>query len=171
MTARFARTLGFGLVALALSLAPVLAYAGTLTVQNIGVTGLKPTFVAASSGGDTFANSHGDVVLLFRNGDTAATTCTVAPVLTSYVDGSRGTVTVSSVATVVPKAGACEGGTNDAATCSADSACPGGICALGGGVAVAGPFPFVSFTNANQQTTVTYSSTTSLFVAAVRVPK
>ncbi|RJQ26329.1 MAG: hypothetical protein C4589_09845 [Peptococcaceae bacterium] len=48
----------------------------TLSVQKISLTGLGPTFVAASAGGDIFANnSH--VYLHVKNGDTAAKTVTV----------------------------------------------------------------------------------------------
>lgn len=47
-----------------------------LAPQKASLTGLAPTFAAASSGGDTFAND-GRTVLHVKNGSAAAITATV----------------------------------------------------------------------------------------------
>lgn len=48
----------------------------TLNVQKATLTGLNPTFVAASAAGDDFTNS-GKAVLYIRNGGAAEVTVTV----------------------------------------------------------------------------------------------
>jgi len=47
----------------------------TLTVQETGLSGLKPVFVAATSGGDDFVND-GSVVLHVKNGGGGSITVT-----------------------------------------------------------------------------------------------
>lgn len=48
-----------------------------LTVQQIALTGLTPTYAAAAAGGDSFAND-GSVFLHVKNTNAAARTVTVA---------------------------------------------------------------------------------------------
>ncbi len=48
----------------------------TLTPQEVNLTGLTPTFAAASAGGDDFVNS-GKAVLYVKNGGASAVTVTV----------------------------------------------------------------------------------------------
>lgn len=162
------RAFGFALV---LALIATVAHAGTLTVQTLGETGFAPTFVAASAGGDTFANTKGNVILLLRNTDAAATTATIVAATGTVTDANRGTLTKANATVVVPKIAACISGANAGATCSADSACPGSICGLGGGIAMVGPFVPLSFNDALGRATVTYSSVTTLYIAAIKVPE
>jgi hypothetical protein len=50
---------------------------GVLTIQEGGLSGLAPSFTAASSEGDTFLND-GQTVLYLKNGGSGSVTATVA---------------------------------------------------------------------------------------------
>lgn len=55
-----------------------------LTVQNIGLTGLAPTYTSASGGGDTFLN-NGKTFLHVKNAGASAVTVTIdSKVLSNY---------------------------------------------------------------------------------------
>lgn len=47
-----------------------------LTVQDVVMTGLKPTYSPAAAGGDTFVNANGDVILHVKNGGGSPITVT-----------------------------------------------------------------------------------------------
>ncbi len=50
----------------------------TLSVQNIDLTGLKPTYANATALGDEFVNTTGRVFLHVKNGDATDKTVTIA---------------------------------------------------------------------------------------------
>lgn len=67
----------------------------TLTKQTIDRDGLKPSYSAAASGGDQWANGGRDMIHV-KNGDTASHTVTVASQLSSFPQGaSKSDVAVS----------------------------------------------------------------------------
>ena len=67
-----------------------------LTVQQVALAGLTPTYASAAAGGDSFAND-GNVVLHVKNTNAAARTVTV----TSQVQATPGRVAANN-AVVVP---------------------------------------------------------------------
>jgi hypothetical protein len=66
------------------------------SAKMTALAGLDPAFAPASSGGDTFANSGG-AILLIQNGDSASHTVTI----TSYAQAVPGLV-VNDIDIVVP---------------------------------------------------------------------
>lgn len=54
-----------------------------LTVQQVSLSGIDPTFSAADVAGDTFTN-YGKSILVVKNGDTTAKTVTIASNVCSY---------------------------------------------------------------------------------------
>jgi hypothetical protein len=105
-----------------------------LSIQTATTAGFVPSFASAAGGGDTFANTYGDVVLYVVNGA-----------------GAPITVTIDSPTTCS------QGGTHDVA-----------VAVTNGTRQIIGPFAVSRFSST---VSVTYSSATSVTVAAVRVPR
>lgn len=68
----------------------------TLTVTDISLSGITPSYASAAAGGDEFANPDGQAFYHIKNGGVSSVTVTFAAQAT--VDG----LTVSDVAITVP---------------------------------------------------------------------
>lgn len=109
-----------------------------LTVQNIALTGLNPSYAAAAAGGDTFDND-GSTFFHIKN-------------------GSGGSVTVTlTTAGTYPKQGI--------ALADQQVAVPAGEERM------IGPFDKGAFNDSNGEISVSYSSATSVTVAAIKLPE
>lgn len=111
----------------------------TLTVQTPGEDG-GLTMAAADVSGDVYPNAGGDVYFICENADASSTTVTVTAQITSTSKDGFGPVTKGN----------------------------GGGSVAAGAIEVFGPFPSSAFNNASGQVAVTYSSVTSLTVAAFK---
>ena len=114
----------------------------TLTVQSISEAGAALTYTAAASGGDVFPNADDRTFLHVKNGDAASKTVTITAQTTSATVAGFGVVTKANRTVTVPA----------------------------GEDRLIGPFPTKAFNNSSSQVEVGYSATTSVTVAAVRVP-
>lgn len=112
----------------------------TLTAQTYDESGTDLTMAAAASGGDQFANT-GKEELVIVNNDTASKTVTITAQNTSFEDNEYGNAVKQ----------------NQSVTVSAS-----------GGVAKMGPFPRRAFNDSNNNVQVTYSAVTSLEIAVVK---
>lgn len=112
-----------------------------LTVQNLVRSGLEHTTTSASGGGDTFVN-NGRTFFLITNGAGSDMTVTFAAQNTSVTKPGFGTLTASNVAVVV----------------------------TAGETRLCGFFEPAIFNNASNAVAVTYSSATSVTVAAISCP-
>ena len=114
----------------------------TLTIQTVTEAGIEPTYAAVAGGGDVVANLRGDVVLHVKNGAGASMTVTVTAQQTTKSVPGFGALTKASVAVAVPA----------------------------GEERLIGPFPKSAFNNASGNLAITYSSPTTVTIAALRVP-
>lgn len=113
----------------------------TLTVQDIALTGLEPTYAAAAGGGDEFDNSSGSVFLFVKNGATACDV-TITTQSTSVEVTGYGTLTIGDVDVTVPA-------TEDR---------------------MIGPFPKTRFNDGSNMVQVTYDDVSNVTVAAIKLP-
>jgi len=111
----------------------------TLTVQSAAEGG-GITFAAASGGGDVFPND-GKTLFIIHNEDASAATVTATAQNTATTKTGFGPVTKADAVQSVEATS----------------------------VDVMGPFPITAFNNGSGQVAITYSSVTSMSVAAVRV--
>ena len=74
-----------------------------LTVQEIGESGIDPTFAAATAGGDT-AKNDGRTYLHVKNADAGSHTATITAQRTTTEKAGFGTVTRGNIAVAVPAA-------------------------------------------------------------------
>lgn len=65
----------------------------TLTVQNISLAGITPTYAAAAAGGDEFANT-GDTFFQIKNGGSEITLTIQTPAKIEGIDIAEITVTI-----------------------------------------------------------------------------
>ncbi len=114
-----------------------------LTIQTVAEAGLNPSYAAAASGGDTAKNEAGDTFLHVKNGDASAHTVTVTAQRTSQTVQGMGAMTKANVQVSVPASGE----------------------------RMIGPFAPLAFNDANNDIAITYSSVTSVTVAAVKLPR
>ncbi|CAO3428687.1 hypothetical protein [Azospirillum argentinense] len=114
-----------------------------LTVQAISEAGAALTYAAAASGGDTFVNADDRTFLHVKNGSASSVNVTVTAQTTSTNVPGFGPVTKANQVVAVPA----------------------------NGDRLIGPLPTKAFNNpANSQVSVSYSATTTVTVAVVRVP-
>ncbi len=114
-----------------------------LTIQNVVEAGLSATYAAADSGGDAALNVSGDVVLHVKNDDAASKTVTVTAQRSSQVVPDFGDMSKSDIVVSIPA----------------------------GEDRFIGPFPKGAYNDGAGKVQVTYSATTSVTIAALRVPK
>lgn len=110
----------------------------TIVAQAVSESGLSATYTAADVAGDVVDNS-GHIFLHFKNADESTTTITVTAQVTSIDNQMFGDVTKANASLAL----------------AADT--EGFI----------GPFPTAAYSNDDQQIEITYSSVTSLTVAAL----
>lgn len=65
----------------------------TLTVQNISLSGITPSYAAAAAGGDEFANT-GDTLFQIKNGGSEITLTIETPAKIEGIDIAEITVTI-----------------------------------------------------------------------------
>lgn len=111
-----------------------------LTIQKIVEAGLKAVYGAAAGGGDAIVNTKGDVFLHAKNADAATTTITITAQSTSKKIAGYGSMTKANAVIAIPA----------------------------GEDRMIGPFPPEAFNDAAGKVEVTYSSVTSLTVAAIQ---
>jgi hypothetical protein len=113
----------------------------TLTRQRITEEGAVVTFGAAAGGGDVVDNSDGKTFLLVTNGAGSSMTVTVAEQIsgTTVDDPNYGTLSKADAAVTV----------------------------TAGATAAIGPFKKTAFNNGSNQIAITYSSATSVTIAAM----
>lgn len=112
----------------------------TISLQTITESGLTPTMTAAAGGGDQFLNSRGDVFLFVENGSGSSVTVTVTAQTTTFSDEKYGSSTKANITKAVSAAGQ----------------------------AMIGPFAPNAFNDSSGYVQVSYSSATSVTVAAIR---
>jgi hypothetical protein len=112
----------------------------TLTVQTFDEAGQDLTLSAAAGGGDEFANT-GKELLVIHNGDASSKTVTITAQTTSFEDQEMGNAVKSNQQVIV----------------SANN-----------GVAIIGPFSRRAFNDSGGKVQITYSAVTSLEVAVVK---
>jgi len=113
----------------------------TLSIQTITEAGLAPSLGAAGGSGDVFPNT-GREFLMVENGGGSSVTVTIEAQVTTARAPGMGTVTKGDA---------------------------GGAVAAGE-TKLFGPFPPRAFNNADRRVEVTYSGTTDVTVAAIRLP-
>jgi len=111
-----------------------------LTVQSISESGLTPTFSAASAGGDSYANDD-RTFLVVKNGGAGSITVTITAQRTSFQLEKFGNVTFSNMQITV--------GAGSEAWIKA---------------------PVAPYSDASGKAQVSYSGTSSVTVAAIRMP-
>lgn len=112
----------------------------TLSPQSTSEAGLAPAMSAASSGGDQFENTAKELVMVTNGGGSSATVTVHAQATTKDVPG-YGTMTKAN----------------------------GGGSVGAGATKLFGPFPTKAFNNASGRVSLSYSSTTSVTVAVLRM--
>jgi len=112
----------------------------TLTVQTYDESGTDLTLSSATGGGDQFANS-GRESLIIVNNDASSKTVTIAAQTTSFEDTDFGNAVKQDQSVTV---------------------------SASGGVAKIGPFSKRAFNDGSGNVQITYSAVTSLEVAVVR---
>ena len=111
-----------------------------LTVQNITETGAAVNYASAAGGGDT-AENGGSMFLHIKNGSGSEMTVTITAQTTSVDSSAYGDLTKANATLAI--AGAAEG--------------------------IIGPFPTLAYNNADQNVAITYSSATSITIAAFTI--
>lgn len=116
----------------------------TIALQSATETGTAVTFTAADAGGDQFRNNNdrGRVVYYVKNDDASPMTVTITAQDTSTAISGFGTVTKAN----------------------------GGGSVANGTEEVFGPFD-EAFEDSNGNVQITYSSVTSVTVAAIKLPR
>lgn len=114
-----------------------------LTIQEIVEAGLAAAYAGADGAGDAVLNINGDVVVHVKNGDVASKTVTVTAQRTSQKVAAFGELSKSDIQVSIPA----------------------------GEDRFIGPFPKAAFNDGAGKVQVTYSATTSVEIAALRVPK
>lgn len=110
----------------------------TITIQTYSEAGIDPTYTAAAGGGDQFANT-GKEIILIKNADATSKTVTITAQTTSGTS-PLGAVTKSDAS----------------------------IAVAAGSTAIIGPFPKPAFNDSNNFAQITYSAVTSLSIAVMR---
>lgn len=113
----------------------------TLTRQKIVIGGLAHTTTAAAGGGDVVDNSDGKTFLLVTNGSGGSINVTVTAQVSSVNTATHGTLTVSNNVVAV----------------------------AAGASKLIGPFPKQAYNNSSKQLAITYSSATSVTIAALYI--
>jgi hypothetical protein len=112
----------------------------TLVKQDIVDTGLKPTYAAASSGGDDFANDgSGRLFLHIKNGDGSSHTATVTAVVSTTEKAGFPTLTVPNIVVAIPASEE----------------------------RMIGPFPLTAY---GSTPSITYDAVTSVTIALIKMP-
>ena len=110
----------------------------TIVAQAVSESGISPTYTATDVAGD-FVDNGGNTFLHFINADELETTITITAQTTSVDNQLYGDLTKANATLVL--AASSEG--------------------------FIGPFPTAAYSNDDQQIAITYSSVTSLTVAAL----
>lgn len=113
----------------------------TLTRQKVVIGGLGYTTASAGGSGDVVDNSDGKTFLLVANGSGGSINVTVTAQVSSLNTATHGTLTVSSNVVAV----------------------------AAGASKLIGPFPKQAFNNSSKQIAISYSSATSVTVAALYI--
>lgn len=111
-----------------------------LTPQNVSETGLVPSTSAAAAGGDQFENTAREIVAVTNGGGSPITITAHAQSVSKDVPG-YGTMTKAN----------------------------GGGAVAAGATKFFGPFPTRAFNNTSGRVSLSYSSTTSVTVAVLRM--
>lgn len=114
----------------------------TLTIQDTSEAGAALTYAAASSGGDDFVNSSDRIALHVKNGSASSINVTIAAQTTSATVPGLGIVTKANQVVAV----------------------------AAGADRIIGPFPPKAFNSSTSKVSISYSATTTVTVAAFRVP-
>jgi hypothetical protein len=116
----------------------------TLTRQVLGEDGLTASYVAAAGGGDQVVNTDGGTFLHIKNGSGGSITVTVAEQIsgTTVTDPNLGKLTKANATKAI----------------------------AAGAEAFFGPFKKQGFNDVNGNIQITYSSVTSLTIAALKLP-
>lgn len=111
----------------------------TLSVQSVVEAGLNATYSSAAAGGDTFANTNDNrIIIHVKNGDASSKTVTIAPEVASRSVSGFGTMTKATISVAIPA----------------------------GEDRFIGPFPFTAF---GVNPDIQYSAETSVTLAVLRV--
>jgi hypothetical protein len=114
----------------------------TLTRQSLIEAGISITESNADALGDKATNGDGKTVFLVNNGSTASINVTITEQMSDRNDPTYGTLTKSNVVKSV----------------------------AAGAIAIIGPFPPAAFNDANGDVNISYSSATTITVAALKAP-
>ncbi|MBN2365732.1 MAG: hypothetical protein JXL67_06170 [Calditrichaeota bacterium] len=112
----------------------------TLSAQSYDEAGKDLTLSAAAAGGDEFANT-GEELLIIQNGDTSAKTVTVTAQVTSFENNEMGNAVKQNQSLEI---------------------------AANNGIGIMGPFSRRAFNDSGGKVQITYSAVTNLEVAVVK---
>lgn len=113
-----------------------------LSRQILIEAGISITESAAGVSGDKATNPDGKTAFLVKNGSGGSINVTIAEQMEDRNDPNYGTLTKSNVVKAV----------------------------AAGAIAIIGPFPPAAFNDASGDVNITYSATTTVTVAALRLP-
>ena len=105
-------------------------------------TGISITESSAGVSGDKSTNPDGKTVFIVKNGSGSSINVTVSEQMADRADPNYGILVKSNVVKAV----------------------------AAGAIAVIGPFPPAAFNDSNGDVNITYSATTPVTVAAIRIP-
>lgn len=114
----------------------------TLTRQSLKESGISLVESAAGAGGDKAPNSDGKTVFLVRNGSGASIDVTISEQMSDVLDPNYGTLVKGNVVKSV----------------------------AAGAIALVGPFPPRAFNDSANDVNISYTSVTTVTVAALRLP-
>lgn len=114
----------------------------TLSRQSLIEAGISITESAAGASGDKATNPDGKTVFLVNNGSASSINVTIAEQMSDRTDPNYGTLTKSDVVKAV----------------------------AAGAIAIIGPFPPLAFNDSAQDVNISYSATTTVTVAAIKLP-
>jgi len=122
------------------------AFAATLSVQNLSLTGLISSTLASASTGDKFLN-NGNTFLLFSNGNASSRTLTLTVQNATVNTAGYNPLTVGNPTVTLPGSG-----TN-------------------GGLALVGPFGQTQFNDGTGMLNYTLDNATGMNVAVINMPR
>lgn len=115
----------------------------TLTLQNLGLGGIAPSFASAAAGGDVFPNASDERTFFWvENGSGASINVTFTAQRTSQAVPGAGALTIPDKVVAVPA----------------------------NARRLVGPFP-EAYNNSDGRVAVSYSAVTSVTVAAIRMAR
>ena len=114
----------------------------TLSRQSLIEVGISITESSAGGSGDKAPNGDGKTVFLVNNGSASSIDVTVAEQMADRIDPNFGTLTKSDVVKSV----------------------------AAGAIAIIGPFPPAAFNDSSGDVNISYSATTTVTVAALKLP-